>query len=129
MGQHNGTPSVLLQEGPSGAIGIMPFVVSSMLDTNGRLPSMAEKGAITSPSYGLMRPVRNGTEPGTLASEIKLKRPIMARRPLLISMLSLRALSSSLSPLVKPNGSNRLNGTGCGISLKLGKYPGLPPRM
>mgnify|MGYP006080371349 CR=1 FL=1 len=52
-----------------------PLPVSSMPDTYGRLASMAEKGAMTSPSYGLMTPVSAGTEPGTLASEMKPKRP------------------------------------------------------
>ena len=30
---------------------------------------MAEKGAMTSPSYGLMMPVSAGTEPGTLGRD------------------------------------------------------------
>ena len=33
---------------------------------------------MTSPSYGLMMPVSAGTEPGTLASEMKPKRPSTA---------------------------------------------------
>ena len=36
-----------------------------MEDTYGRLASTAEKGAMTSPEYGLMTPVSAGTEPGT----------------------------------------------------------------
>ena len=44
-------------------------------------------------------------------------RGVLARRPLLTSMLSLRAFCSSVSLFVKPKGSKRLSGTGCGISL------------
>ena len=44
-------------------------------------------------------------------------RGVLARRPLLISMLSLRAFCSSDSFFVTPKGSKRLKGTGCGISL------------
>eukprot|EP00966_Prymnesium_polylepis_P103685 2400649-Prymnesium_polylepis.1 len=44
------------------------------------------KGAITSPAYAGMTPLRSGTEPGTEPSARKPKRPIIARRPLLISL-------------------------------------------
>ena len=37
-----------------------PLPVSSMPATYGRLASMAEKGAMTSPSYGLMMPEGKG---------------------------------------------------------------------
>ena len=47
----------------------------------------------------------------------KRGRGVLARRPLLTSMLSLRAFCSSVSFFVKPKGSKRLSGTGCGISL------------
>ena len=60
------------------------------------------KGAITSPEYAGMMPSSAGTEPGTHEAEMKPKRPIIARRPLLTSALSFLALSSAERPLVKP---------------------------
>merc|ERR1719159_387396 len=75
------------------------------------------KGAITliGPDDGI-RPLRAGTDPGTAPSLSRLIKPIMARRPLLISVFNFWAFHSSLLFLLKPNGSYRLRGTGCGRS-------------
>merc|ERR1712078_485971 len=97
-----------------------------------------------------MSPFSAGTEPGTAPSLRRLIRPIIARRPLLISVCSFFAFHSSLLFLLKPKGSYKFKGTGCGRSgppsesssvptpdcpfspfgrLKGGKKPGLPPLM
>merc|ERR1719265_1823864 len=85
------------------------------------------------PSLGhhifLINPARAGTAPGTFASETNDIRPNIANRPLLISIFNFLAFCSSESFFVNPKGSKRFNGTGCGISLNVGKYPGLPPLM
>merc|ERR1712087_1060177 len=55
--------------------------------------------------------------PGTirpLEAEMRPKMPIIARRPLLVSAISAFSLRSGDSFLVKPNGSQRSSGTGCG---------------
>ena len=65
--------------------------------------------------------VRPGTEPGVCVSARKPKRPIMARRPLLISVIRPLAFCSGVLFLLILNGSNRLNGTGCGSWSKVGK--------
>jgi len=49
------------------------------------------------------------------------KRPIMARRPLLISVIRPLAFCSGVLFLESLNGSNRLNGTGCGSWSNVGK--------
>merc|ERR1719401_2941904 len=81
-----------------------------MVVTPGRLASFTVKGPITSPVYGLIKPDSAGTAPGTRASEMREKRPIIAKRPLLISRYNLVAFSSSVKSLVKPKGSKRLSG-------------------
>ena len=55
-----------------------------------------------------------------VCSQRKPKIPSMARRPLLISFLSPAALASSDLFLEKPKGSNKLKGTGWGMSSKAG---------
>ena len=82
---------------------------------------LASNGAMTLPSYDFTMPESAGTEPGTLDSARKPIRPIIARRPLLTSALSLVAFCSSDSFLVKPNGSKRLSGAGCTFALNVGK--------
>merc|ERR1719355_113199 len=58
------------------------WIPSSMVLTPGNSPaSAAENGPITSPSYGLTSPASAGTAPGTRASEIREKSPIIAKRP------------------------------------------------
>merc|ERR1712050_702879 len=81
-----------------------------MVVTPGRLASFTVKGPITSPLYGLIKPDSAGTAPGTRASEMREKRPSIAKRPLLISRYSFVAFSSSDKSAVKPNGSKRLSG-------------------
>eukprot|EP00973_Karenia_brevis_P094879 12424622-Karenia_brevis.AAC.1 len=81
-----------------------------MVVTPGRLASFTVNGPITSPVYGLIRPDNAGTEPGTRASEMREKSPIIAKRPLLISRYNFVAFSSSLKSLVKPKGSKRFSG-------------------
>ena len=71
-------------------------------------------GAITSPAYGLMRPASAGTEPSTFCAAMIDMMPIIARRPLFTSAISPCCLRYSESFLVKPNGSHRSSGTGCG---------------
>merc|ERR1719271_923880 len=97
---------------------------------------------LISPDAG-MRPLRAGTEPGIAPSLRKLIKPIIARRPLLISVCSFLAFHSSLLFLLRLKGSYKLRGTGCGRSgrpsasprtpftepLNAGNLPGLPPLM
>ena len=54
-------------------------------DQNAGAPA-PKSGAMTSPLYGATMPLRRGTEPSTFWAERKPMRPIIARRPLLISM-------------------------------------------
>ena len=65
-----------------------------------------------------------------LEAEMRPKMPIIARRPLFTSARSAFSLRSGVIFEVKPKGSHRLSGTGCGrlTSEKAGKKPGLPPR-
>ena len=58
--------------------------------------------------------VSAGTEPGILLSLRKAIRPSIARRPLLISATSDFAFFSADIFFVKPNGSHRSSGAGCG---------------
>merc|ERR1719393_619400 len=105
--------------------------------TKGRL-SVSEKGPMTWPSYFLIIPARAGTDPGTFASEMRDMRPIIAKRPLLISIFSFVAFCSSVNPFVIPTGSKRGKGRSMvcligkgrpnviGTPLNSGKAPGLP---
>merc|ERR1719261_596289 len=70
---------------------------------------------LISPDAG-MSPLRAGTEPGTAPSLKRDIKPIIARRPLLISTCSFFAFHSSLLLLLKPKGSYKFRGTGCGRS-------------
>jgi len=71
-----------------------------------------EKGAITSPSYFLIKPFRIGTASSDLDARRREKRPIIAKRPLLISAKRRLAFCSSVWPSVNPNprGSMALGG-------------------
>lgn len=88
----------------------------------------AEKGAITSPAYGLTIPERAGTDPGIVCSQRKPKIPNIAKRPLLISEINPRALDSADLFLLKPKGSNKFKGTGWGRFSNVGYFPGFPPK-
>ena len=71
-----------------------------------------------------------GTEPGTFCSARKPMMPIIARRPLLISLRRPASFFSADAFFEKPKGSYRSKGTGWGITpLSEGKAPGLPPFM
>merc|ERR1719460_2919996 len=87
--------------------------IKNALDTYPKNGLEKSNGDMTliSPDAG-MRPLRRGTEPGTAPSLMRLIKPIIARRPLLISILSLLAFHSSLLLLLKPKGSYRFRGTG-----------------
>lgn len=87
----------------------------------------AENGTMTSPAYGFTIPDRAGTDPGIVCSQRNPNIPNIARRPLLISEIKPRAFASSDLSLLKPKGSYRLKGTGCGRLSKVGYFPGLPP--
>merc|ERR1712226_1139521 len=108
--------------------GLMP---SSIAETPGNTPaSAAENGPMTSPSYGFTRPASAGTAPGTRASEIKEKSPIIAKRPFCTSRRRFVAFSSSDKSFVKPNGSKSGKGRNGFVTpkvLKAGNCPGLPP--
>merc|ERR1719201_2632100 len=66
------------------------------------------KGLMMFPLYGGMMPVRTGTEPGTRASARNENRPIIARRPLLISLTRPASLASGVMREKKLKGSYRL---------------------
>ena len=72
--------------------------------TRGHVHAQA-KGPIVSNTSGLMRPVRPGTEPGTFASARKPMIPIIARRPLLISLSKPEAFFSGEFLAAIPKGS------------------------
>ena len=57
---------------------------------------------------------RRGARTRPFEAEIMPKRPIIARRPLLISARSAFSLRSGVILAVKPKGSHRFSGTGCG---------------
>merc|ERR1740138_987143 len=104
---------------------------SSMKGTPERLESVAEKGAMYWPAYGLMP---RESMPGTmqpLEAEMRPKMPIIARRPLLISARRDFSFASGDIFDCRPKGSKSSSGTGCGMPplLNDGKAPGLPPRM
>jgi len=88
-----------------------------MSATKGRL-SVAEKGAMYSPAYGVILPVSAGTEPGIFDSAMKPKIPSIAARPLLISTSRPFAFFSGVAFLLKPKGSKRLKGSECTLSRK-----------
>merc|ERR1719482_466909 len=83
--------------------------------------SAAVKGAMYSPAYGVMP---SESRPGTMRpfdAEQRPKMPSIARRPLLISARSAFALRSGVIFFVKPKGSKRLSGSGCGQNSSLKK--------
>ena len=74
------------------------------------------------PEYSrIPTPASPGTEPGSCDSDRKPMRPIIARRPLLTSASRLFAFFSGEAFLLKPRGSNRLSGSGCGQYCSLKK--------
>ena len=85
-------------------------------------PVPAAKGTMMLPEYDLRpRLVRKGTEPGVCDSARKPIRPIMARRPLLISVIRPLAFFSGDLFLESLKGSYKLKGTGWGMLSKVGK--------
>merc|ERR1719206_422501 len=82
LGKHASTELNVVWKAPHLSQGKRGWIPSSMVLTPGNSPaSAAENGPITSPSYGLTSPASAGTAPGTRASEIREKSPIIAKRP------------------------------------------------
>jgi len=59
------------------------------------------------PPYGMAISFSSGTDPGTASAARNPKIPIIARRPLLISITSRRSFFSADIFLLKPNGEQR----------------------